>query len=264
MLPQWTNLRRYFWPLMQSDAIRLINLSCGYGGTPLLQGVNLTIPTGSYVGIFGPNGGGKTTLLQAMLGLLPPLQGEVQLLGRPPEQSRHLVGYVPQAARIDRAFPITAEEVVLSGFAGRLGLFGRGLKEAKKAGHQALERVGMEHLAHHPFGKLSGGEAQRVLIARAIVDHPLLLLLDEPTSSIDPAAERSILTLLSELRQEMTIVMVTHSLHTVLHEVETLLCVHREVCLLSPQGVCEHFGLGLYHAPSRAAWERTSKEESLV
>ncbi len=254
--------------MQNNQAIQLIDLSCGYNGQPLLQGVNLTIPIGSYVGIFGPNGGGKTTLLQAMLGLLPPLQGEVLLLGRPPEESRHLVGYVPQAARIDRAFPITAEEVVLSGYVQRLSLFGKGIEEAKEASHQALKRVGMEHLARHPFGKLSGGEAQRILIARAIVDHPLLLLLDEPTSSIDPAAEKSILTLLRELRAQMTIVMVTHSLHTVLHEVETLLCVHREVCILSPQGVCEHFGLGLYHTPhqaaGRATWKKAPREESLL
>lgn len=254
--------------MQNEQAIQLIDLSCGYNERPLLQGVNLTIPTGSYVGIFGPNGGGKTTLLQAMLGLLPPLHGEVLLLGHPPEESRHLVGYVPQAARVDRAFPITAEEVVLSGCLQQLGLFGKGVEKAREASYQALQRVGMEKLAHHPFGKLSGGEAQRILIARAIADHPRLLLLDEPTSSIDPAAEKSILALLSELREQMTIVMVTHSLHTVLHEVETLLCVHREVCLLSPQGVCEHFGLGLYHTPrqasSRAAWEQRADEESLL
>ena len=211
--------------------------------------MSLCIHKGEFVGLFGPNGGGKTTLLQLIMGFLTPTRGSIRLFDHSPKKMRTHIGYVPQHVRFDRAFPISVLEVVLLGCLSKLSWWGRFLPESKERARYALEKVALSHKASFPFGTLSGGEAQRVLIARAIVDQPQLLLLDEPTSSVDPHAEQTIYQLLLELNKTMTILMVSHDLQTILNKVQRFICVHRRVTTFETRQVCEHFALGLYHTP---------------
>lgn len=229
---------------MKKPLLKIEKLHFTYDNTPTLTDVNLEVFPSEFIGIFGPNGGGKTTLLKLILGLLTPSSGSVRFA----EKGFHM-GYVPQIARFDRAFPISALEVVMMGCLKRLSPWGAYPKETKAKALSALERVGLAHKAHLSFGKLSGGEAQRVLIARAIVDDPQILLLDEPTASVDAHAERNIYQLLMHLNQNMTILMVTHDLQTIIDKAGRLFCVQRKVTSMHAKEVCEHFALGLYHSP---------------
>jgi len=231
------------------SAVSVDHLYFQYRETPILIDVSFSIKEGEFVGIFGPNGGGKTTLLKLLLGLLQPQKGQITLFSRPPEELRDQIGYVPQVLRFDRDFPISSLEVVRMGALKKLSWWGRYPADVEKKTLIALERVGLAHKAKAPFGTLSGGEAQRVLIARAIVDNPKLLLLDEPTAHVDAEAEKSLYELLLELNKTMTILMVTHDLHTMVDKTEKLLCVQRQVTCLKAKEVCEHFALGLYHTP---------------
>jgi zinc transport system ATP-binding protein len=234
---------------MMQKALLIENLNFHYDAFPTLEDVNVEIERGEFVGIFGPNGGGKTTLLKLILGLLHPQRGKVLVFGFPPESARHTIGYVPQSIRFDRDFPINVLEVVMMGALRKLNWLGRYPAEVKLHAREALERVGLSHKQKSSFGTLSGGEAQRALIARAIVDSPRMLILDEPTASIDPEGERSIHELLAQLNKTMTILMVTHDLQTIVDKVGRLLCVQRKVSSLKAKELCEHFALGLYHTP---------------
>lgn len=234
---------------MNSKALSIRNLNFNYDGVKALDNVNLEIDSQEFVGIFGPNGGGKTTLLKLILGFLYPQSGEILLFGLPPEKSRHLVGYVPQALRSDRDFPISVLEVVMMGALETLNWLGRYPSGVKQRALQALEKVGLASKEKAAFGTLSGGEAQRALIARAIVNQPRMLILDEPTANIDPQGEEEIHKLLLGLSKTITILMVTHDLQTIIDKVGKLLCVQRKVTCLKAKEVCEHFALGLYHTP---------------
>lgn len=236
-----------------SPLIELTHASFSYSGTPVLKDVSFQVQPGEFVGLIGPNGGGKTTLLKLLLGFLKPTHGKVLVFGK--EAGSHhsavsqRIAYVPQSVRFDRDFPISVEEVVFLGLMSRLPWHGCFLSVDRKAARDALEKTGLSHFAQSPFGSLSGGQAQRVLIARALVSHPELLLLDEPTASVDSEAEADIYTLLNQLKGEMTILMVTHDLSVAIGQVERIFCVQNGVRELKPEDVCKHFSLGLYHMP---------------
>ncbi len=234
---------------MQNPILTIQDLFFRYDAANILEEVTLSISGREFVAIFGPNGGGKTTLLKLIMGFLNPTKGSLQLFGAPPQKTRHHIGYVPQILKTDRSFPISVLEVVMMGCLSQLDFWGRYPKQTRERALNALERVNLSHKATASFGTLSGGETQRVLIARAIIDTPKLLLLDEPTASVDPEAEDAILNLLLELNQDMAILMVTHDLQTIINKAKRLLCVHRKVTSLKTQEVCEHFALGLYHTP---------------
>jgi zinc transport system ATP-binding protein len=230
-------------------AIQADHLQFSYEKTLVLDNINLRILEGEFIGIFGPNGGGKTTLLKLLAGFIKPQAGSLSILGISPKEARRHIGYVPQFARLDRQFPICVEEIVLMGCLSQSSFWGTFKPGQKERARSALEKVGLADMKDRSFGTLSGGQAQRVLIARALVGEPKVLLLDEPTASIDPQAEEEILQILDSLKGQMTILMVTHDLQTILHKVEKLLCIHRHAHEFSPSEVCEHFGLGLYHSP---------------
>lgn len=235
--------------MKKNPAVLLKDVFFSYEKTSILSEVSISIEQGEFVGIFGPNGGGKTTLLKILMGFLKEDKGSVSILNTSAKEARRFIGYVPQISKVDKQFPITVEEVVQMGSLSKVSFFGR-LKQAhKKQALDSLEKVGMLDKKNCSFGSLSGGQAQRVLIARALATNPKILLLDEPTASVDPIAEKEILSLLSSLKGALTILMVTHDLQTILEEVGKLLCVHRDVHTHSPSHVCEHFGLGLYHSP---------------
>lgn len=227
------------------------HLSFAYQLFPILRDVSFSIESGEFVGIIGPNGGGKTTLLKLILGFLKPTAGKISVFGQHPSDIGVRVGYVPQAVRFDRLFPISVLEVVLLGLLSTLPWYGRYRSADRKAALEALEMVGMVEYQSRAFGTLSGGQAQRTLIARALVSKPQLLILDEPTASIDSKSQSEVYALLQHLHQEhrMTILMVTHDLNAAIEYVERVLCVQQDVKILEPREVCEHFALGLYHPP---------------
>ncbi|MGB7128547.1 MAG: ABC transporter ATP-binding protein [Candidatus Rhabdochlamydia sp.] len=232
-----------------TDIISIHQLFFSYNHQSILEDVNITVHPNEFIVVFGPNGGGKTTFFKLILGLLRPKKGWVKVLNKHPKHTRHLMGYVPQMQQVDRSFPICVLDVVMMGCLGKLNCWGRFPKAMRKLGLQALEKVGLLHKEKAPFGSLSGGETQRALIARAIVDHPKILLLDEPTANVDPQAEKSIYQLLKELNADMTILMVSHDLQTIIDKASRLICVNRQATSLQTKEVCEHFALGLYHTP---------------
>lgn len=206
-------------------AVSLSQLSFSYGAVPILKDVSLTIRDGEFIGVVGPNGGGKSTLVRVIAGLLTPQKGQVRVFGRSPRQARALVGYVPQYPGFSRDFPITVEQAVLM---GRLQRFWGGFSRADRdAVHQALRETEISHLAQRPIGKLSGGELQRVLIARVLATNPRLLLLDEPTSNIDMRVENEIFDLLKVLNQRMTVVVVSHDIAFISSYVTRVACLNQ-------------------------------------
>jgi len=230
--------------------ISVENLSFFYQKSqPILDEISFTISEGDFVGIFGPNGGGKTTLLKLLLGLERPCSGTVQLCGKPAKEASKEVGYVPQTRHFDPQFPITALEVVLQGCFTIYRGYGPFPEEAKLRAMEALQQTGIANLAHRPFSALSGGQIQRTLIARALASKPKILLLDEATVGIDPEALQEFFDLLKGLRKKMTIVLVTHDLQLIAKEMDRLLCVQRFLTSYTPDQVCEHFAMGLYHPP---------------
>jgi zinc transport system ATP-binding protein len=229
--------------------VKLENVSFAYQQEPVLKDVSFSIDPGEFVGLIGPNGGGKTTLLKLILGFLKPSSGKILVFGKPAQTALPQISYVPQSLRFDRQFPISVMELVLSGRLSRLPWHGVFSKEDHRAAKEALEKVNMLPFAENTFGTLSGGQAQRALIARALASEPKLLLLDEPTASVDSQAQVDIYTILKGLQGSMTIMMVTHDLNIAIDIVQRVLCVQGGVLPLLPQEVCEHFALGLYHTP---------------
>jgi manganese/zinc/iron transport system ATP- binding protein len=200
---------------MPPDLLKVRNLTLGYGRRKILQGIDLSIQRGDFLGVMGPNGTGKTTLLKAFLGLLKPISGTIERTGL--KGGDHLFGYVPQRESLDFHFPLTAFEVALMGRFGRIGLFHRPTTEDGEIVRACLRQTRMETFAERPYRELSGGQKQRVLIARALASEPEILLLDEPTNGMDMSSERAIMELLSELQEkkQTTIVFVTHLLSTI-------------------------------------------------
>ena len=209
------------------SAIQIEDLSVYYGETPALQDVCLEVAEGEYLGIIGPNGSGKSTLLKAILGLIPADRGSVRVFGAPPGHGGDLFGYVPQFSALDKAFPISLEEVVLSGRLkkGLTPFFTYSRQDIHDV-YELLGRVGIAHLAKRQVSALSGGEFQKMLIARALAVKPRLLLLDEPTASVDAASRSQIFDLLGELSKNMTILLVTHDLFAVSSQVNRLACLN--------------------------------------
>ena len=219
---------------MNSAVIQFEDVSFSYGGVPVVTGVDLAINERDFVYVIGPNGSGKTTLLRLTVGLILPQQGTVRVFGLPPEKARDRIGYVAQSSRHDAGVPMTVKDVVLMGrlSSNRVGRYG---DEDLAATVRILERLQIADLADRPFSDLSGGQKQRVLIARALVSDPDLVLLDEPTANIDASAREGILDLLEELREEITIVMVSHDVGFVPQSVNKVVCVNRKV-VVHPTG----------------------------
>lgn len=194
-------------------AVAVRGLWAGYNGKAALEDVAFEVPTGSVVGLVGPNGSGKSTLLKVILGLVRPWRGEVSVYGKRVDEVRPRVGYTPQAELVDWQFPVSVAEVVMMGRYGRLRPLRRPSRDDREAVQRALERVGLASLAGRQIGELSGGEQQRMLVARALAQEPDLLLLDEPMVALDVAAQHDLLDLFEELRdQGRTLLVATHDL----------------------------------------------------
>ncbi len=211
------------------EMISIRHLWAGYEHEQVLEDVNFTVYEGDFVGMIGPNGGGKTTLVKVLLGLLPPARGEVRIVGQPVKRGRRYIGYVPQIAEFDRDFPVNVWEVTRMGRLGRRGLLQRLNKEDDEIVAQALREVNMLELRDRPIGELSGGQRQRVYIARALASEPEILILDEPTSSVDPQVSVSIYELLNELNAHVTIMLISHDVSVMSSYVKTVGCLNRRL-----------------------------------
>lgn len=216
------------------DVICVHDLSYAYDARVALSHITLHVKKGSTLGIIGPNGGGKSTLLKLMLGVLKPDKGSITVLGRSPREAcadGSLVGYVPQRHVLDWNFPITVRQVVTLGLIGRKGFLGGFSRQQKQQVAETLKAVEMDHLADQPIGGLSGGQQQRVFIARALVNQPQILFLDEPTTGIDQAGQEKFLALLDRLKAQfgLTLVMVSHDLRSVIASCDRVACLSKNL-----------------------------------
>ncbi|HEB30272.1 MAG TPA: ABC transporter ATP-binding protein [Spirochaetes bacterium] len=216
--------------MSNSDVIIFEDVSFSYNGFIALEDVNFRVKKGDFVSIVGPNGGGKTTLIKLMLGLLKPARGKIHVFGEQPEHVRTRIGYMPQSAQLDPDFPISVVNVALMGCLHKK-ISGYYSKQEKQATQATLEEVGILNLAGRPFSELSGGQRQRVLIARALVCKPDILLLDEPTANVDAEVEEKLHRILRKLNERMTIIVATHDLGFVSMLARNVVCVNRTVAV---------------------------------
>ena len=237
-------------PDKKHKAVRIGNLSVRYGQTLAISEICLEVEDGEYLGIIGPNGGGKTTVLKAILGLVPAASGTIEVYGKKPGETGTLVGYVPQFAEMEKSFPATVREVVMMGrLKQKLSLFHKFKKEDREIADELMQKVGIYSLAGRQIGGLSGGEFQKALIARALAAKPRLLLLDEPTASVDAASRDQIHQLLEELNKSMTIILVTHDLLAVSSNVRRLACLNRRLVYHGEPELNEDVVNNLYGCP---------------
>jgi zinc transport system ATP-binding protein len=231
------------------ELVRLEDVWVHYDSLPVLEGINLSIKSNDFLGIIGPNGGGKTTLLKVILGLIKPSRGKVTVMGQPPEKGRRFIGYISQFNLFDRDFPISVFDVVLMGRYHQTGLLRRYTEEDKLAAAEALKAVGMLDYKDRQIGRLSGGEQQRVFIARALATNPKLLLLDEPTASIDPDMQAEFYELLDRLKEKMAIVLVSHDISAISIYVSEIACLNHQLFYHGSKEVSAEELEKSYHCP---------------
>lgn len=215
---------------MKNTIIDLNNVSFAFNRNMVLENINLAIEKGEMIGIVGPNGGGKTTLLKLMLGLLKPSTGEIRIFGRKPTEISQRIGYVPQHRQFDPKFPVSALDVVLMGRKAS-GFGGRFSKRDKEMAVQTLAQMNLADKANISFGALSGGQRQRILIARALAPSAEILFFDEPTANVDTSAEKKLYDLLRILNEKITILLVSHDIGFISKYVSTVLCVNKSVLI---------------------------------
>lgn len=230
----------------RSPAVEMHDVSYSFNGDSVITGASFDIPSGTFVSIVGPNGGGKTTLIKLMLGLYRPGTGTVRVLGKKPSKVRSRIGYMPQESNADPRFPVTVLDAV------QMGLIGSRYEKESRSKRRdialrALSRMMLDDRADDPVSSLSGGMKRRMLVARSIVSDPELLILDEPTANVDFLAEQELISILKDLVPEMTIIMASHDLVFVSEYVESVICVNRNVAVhatgqLSSEAFKEVFG----------------------
>ncbi|MEJ2156737.1 MAG: ABC transporter ATP-binding protein [Desulfobacteraceae bacterium] len=214
---------------MTNAIVELKNVSHAYNGEVALEDVNLDIQHGDFIAMIGPNGGGKTTLLKIILGLVSPDSGTVRVKGEPAHKASSCIGYVPQNVDINRNFPISVLDVVLMGKLDPKRRWARNSAVNRREAMAALDRMGMASAANKKIGTLSGGQRQRVFIARALVTAPQLLLLDEPTAGIDTKGQAQFYKLLKDLNAEITIVVVSHDLLVISSYIKSVACMNKRL-----------------------------------
>lgn len=210
-----------------SKILEINDLSVGYDDNPyVLKNVNLDVTKNDFLGIIGPNGGGKTTLLKTLMGLVKPTSGKISFYRNNIKVDKINIGYLPQINQIDKKFPISVYDVILSGLTVKKGLFSSYTKEQKEKVSIIAEKMGLQQLIHRSIGALSGGQLQRTLLGRAIIDDPDLLVLDEPNSYVDKRFESNFYKLLEEINLDTAIILVSHDVGTVISLVKNIACVN--------------------------------------
>lgn len=229
--------------------IEIENVWVSYDTQTVLEDINLTIYETDFIGLIGPNGGGKSTLLKTLLGLLTPDRGKIRIMGKNVNEGRCHIGYVPQQVELDQQFPIRVWEVVQMGLLGCRKPFSRLSQAEKEVIQYSLEQVDIANLSQRTIGDLSVGQRQRVYIARALTSNPQILLLDEPTASIDPQVAGTIYELLKEINQTVTIIMVSHDMNAVSSYVKTIGCLNRRLHYHSSKEITPEMLDTMYECP---------------
>ena len=214
---------------INTPIVEINDVAFAYNREPVLQDVKLDIRQGDFIAMIGPNGGGKTTLLKLILGLLKPGAGTIRVMGKPALKAAPDIGYVPQNVHINSGFPITALDVVLMGKLNPKKRWSRNSAADRRDALAALERLQMASHAENRISELSGGQRQRVFIARALVTQPALLLLDEPTASIDTKSQSAFFKLIKKLNEKITILVVSHDLMVISQYVKSVACVNKRL-----------------------------------
>jgi zinc transport system ATP-binding protein len=214
---------------MRPYAIEFENVWFSYERTAVLEDVSFALEQGEFLGIIGPNGGGKTTILKLTLGILKPDRGQVRVLGQKPHDASHRVGYVPQDMDFNLTFPISVMDVVLMGRLARSRIGKRYSREDRHKAEEDLKKVGMWDYRHRPIGKISGGQRQRVFIARALATDPEILFLDEPTAGVDPEFHTDLYNFLKELNERVTIAVITHDIGVISSHMKSIACVNKRL-----------------------------------
>lgn len=234
--------------VLSGPVVRVRDLDFRYpGGKLVLTGASFELPAKSHTCAIGPNGGGKTTLLRLLLGLMAPDRGTIEVLGAPPHRACYHVGYVSQHLDVRRGFPITVREVILTGCLGEDPF--RPHRECVERVESIMEELGIADLRNRSFDKLSGGQRQRTLIARALVGNPSLLLLDEPTANVDPGVAHRVRELLVKLNEKITILTVSHDLEYIDQSLDQVLFVNGTVRSLKPQELGAEMVWSLFGRP---------------
>ena len=233
---------------MTQPIIRVENLSFSYNGLPVLEDVSLTVHEKEFLAFIGPNGGGKTTLIKLLLGLLKPDSGTIRIFEAAPEKAAHRIGYVPQDVAINKAFPISVLDVVLMGrlrFRGRARLS----RSDRKAARDVLAEMEMLEYQNRRIDDLSGGQRERVFIARALATDPEILILDEPTANLDNAGRTELYAILKEINKTKTIIVVTHDMMVLSSYVSSVACVNKSVHYHGEAELTEGMIESGYHCP---------------
>jgi zinc transport system ATP-binding protein len=233
----------------EREVVLLEDVWVEYDGLPVLEGLNLSVRDRDFIGVIGPNGGGKTTLLKVLLGLVEPSRGLVRVLGQEPTEARRLVGYVPQYTEFDHAFPVSVWDVAMMGRLSHRGLLKRFTEEDRHAVEDALRQVDMLQHRERRIGQLSGGERQRVYVARALASGPEILLLDEPTASVDTRVIGSIYEVLQDLNRHTTIILASHDIGVVSSYVKTIACLDRQLIYHESKEITPDMLEATYHCP---------------
>ncbi len=228
---------------MSTPLIQLDSVNTGYHSKTVLKEVNLDVFPNDFIGVIGPNGGGKTTLIKAILGLIPLFSGTIRFpLGKP------VTGYLPQSSAIDKSFPITVREVVGSGLGSKNHWFPRLKKPERKTVETIMEEAGIIQLASRPIGELSGGQLQKTFLCRALIKKPQLLILDEPDTHVDKIFERELYQWLKELNQTMAILLISHDIGTISPMVKSIACIN-ETLHYHPDNQISEEVLKVYNCP---------------
>ncbi len=241
---------------MANPIIEIKDLSAGYDGRTVLRNVNLTVYDRDFLGIIGPNGGGKTTLIKCILGLLKPTAGEIRYRAcratgceTSAASSELTMGYLPQYSSIDRKFPITVEEVILSGLSSKKPLASRFTARHREQARTVIARMGLEGMEQRAIGALSGGQLQRALLGRAIISDPEVVILDEPSTYIDKRFEARLYELLAEINKDCAIILVSHDIGTVLQQVKSIACVNETLDYHPDTGISGEWLERNFHCP---------------
>jgi zinc transport system ATP-binding protein len=248
---------------VSETVITLEGVGFGYDELPVLENISLSIERLEFLGIVGPNGGGKSTLLKLILGLLAPREGRISVFGKPPVQARQRLGYVPQFATFERTFPISVRDTVLQGRLGKTWpVFGYRALDREVA-ERAMAEADILDLQHRPLAELSGGQRQRVLIARALASDPEVLILDEPTANVDPRVEAGVFELLKRLNERVTVIVVSHDIGFISKYITRVACLNRRLVCHTTSMIGSDLIQELYGTPMQMVHHHTViKEDS--
>ena len=232
---------------MNDILLSIVNASVSLGGEPILEDVSIDVRKSDFIGIIGPNGGGKTTLIKMMLGLVKPDKGKI-IYNIPHSIGNSKIGYLPQVHGFDSKFPISVRDVIMSGISGKKRLVSRHTQEERDKSDYWMEKLGISNLSNKPIGNLSGGETQRVFLCRSLISEPDLIILDEPDTYVDNRFEKELYEELRELNEKMAIVLVSHDVGTITFYIKSIACVNRQLHY-HPSNVISEKQLASYNCP---------------